>query len=114
MEKSSVLKEVDKFAKGNRQTKLKYIELFISQTSQEIKGLQACLKNKDWSEVKRIVHRMRSSFIFLAMQEAKTLADTIWKTAGINSKTTTQQINKLSKICLEVISEFENEKTNPV
>ncbi len=114
MKKNSVLNEVEKFAKGNKQTKIKYMELFISQTSQEIKDLQACLENKDWSEVKRIVHRMRSSFIFLAMQEAKTLADTIWKTAGINSKTTSQQINKLSKLCLEVISEFENEKAKSV
>jgi HPt (histidine-containing phosphotransfer) domain-containing protein len=114
MKKSSVLKEVEKFAKGNKQTKIKFIELFISQNSQEIQQLQACLINKDWSEIKKIVHRMKATFILLAMKEAKTLTDTIGETAGVNVKATAQQVNKLSKICLEVISEFKNEKAKPV
>ena len=49
---------------------------------------------------------MKPSFIYLNMVRPIELADFLISTSGIEIKTTSKQVNELSTVCLQVISEL--------
>jgi HPt (histidine-containing phosphotransfer) domain-containing protein len=109
MQKSRELQIIEKYMQGNKQSTKKLIEIFIRQTSQEIKDLQTCLVNKDWREIKEIAHKMKSAFLYLDMPRPIELTEYLRKKAGTNITASIEHINELSEICLQLINSFKKE-----
>ena len=109
MQKTKELQAVERIVNGKKKEKKKLLEIFIRQTSKQIKQLKSCLPKSDWTGTKKIVHSMKSTFIFAAMTDAKELADVIGDTAGIDKELTFQQVDELSNICTCVINDFKKE-----
>jgi HPt (histidine-containing phosphotransfer) domain-containing protein len=108
MGKDNVLYRLEKFSKGDEHTKNKLIEILIRQLTQQVEQLQKSLSNKDWQEINRLAHKMKSSFLLLKMERPIELTEMLRETAGMNIKITTQQLNELENICLKIISELKN------
>ena len=109
MEKSNPIPEIEKIARGNDQTKKELIEIFIRQISKQVKQINDYKEAKDWDELKKIAHTMKSSFLYLRMKRPIELANLLMETSGIEIETTSKQVNELSAICLLVISELKKE-----
>ncbi len=109
MKKSNELKELEKLAGGLDIEKKKLLEIFIRQVSTQIEQMNSCLQSNDWKELKRIAHSMKSAFLHIKMKRPIELTELIRTTAGLNAKTTKQQINELEEICSHLINEFAHE-----
>lgn len=109
MQKTKELQAVEKIVSGKKKEKKKLLEIFIRQTSKQIKQLKDCLTLNDWASIKKIVHAMKSTFIFANMTDAKELADNIGVTAGISKELTSRQVNELISICSRVLKDFKKE-----
>lgn len=107
--KSNELKELEKIAGGIDVEKKKLLEIFVNQTSKQLAQINNCLVKKDWKELKRLTHSMKSSFLHLKMNRAIELTEIIRTTAGKNTKATAQHVNELTILCSQLLGEFDLE-----
>lgn len=108
MKKNNPLKEIERFAKGEKETKIKLIEILIREVPKNTGQLRENSLNKNWLEVKRFAHKMKSTFILLKMERAIELTELLRTTAGDKVVATKQQVTELENICFELISELKN------
>ena len=109
MRKSKELIELEKLAGGLKLEKKKLLEIFIKQTTEQVALINSCLTKKDWKELKRITHSMKSTFLHIKMERAIALTEIIRTTAGVNIKTTKEQVNELMILCTQLLGEFSRE-----
>ncbi len=109
MQKSNELKELEKIARGEQSVKKELLEIFIRQVSMKIEQMNSCLQNKDWKELESLAHSMKSVFLHIKMIRPIELTELLRTTAGIDIKTTTQQLNELATISSLLIDEFSRE-----
>lgn len=109
MKKSKELIELEKIAGNKASEKRELLEIFIKQTSEQLIQMNACLAKKDWKELKRIAHSMKSTFLHIKMERAIALTEIIRTTAGVNIKTTKEQVNELMILCTQLLGEFSRE-----
>ncbi len=88
------------------------MESIIRQTTHQVMQMKFCVQRNDWNQLKKITHTMKPSFIYLNMVRPIELADFLINTSDIDIETTTKQVNELSTICLEIISELKNDTIN--
>jgi HPt (histidine-containing phosphotransfer) domain-containing protein len=108
MKKDNPLNEIEKFAKSDKQTKTKLIEILIRELSQNTKHLEKSLSDENWHEVKRFAHKMKSAFLLLKMKRSIELTELLRITAGEDLVVTKQQVTELENICFDLISELKN------
>jgi HPt (histidine-containing phosphotransfer) domain-containing protein len=107
MQEAMIIQEIERISGGDSQAKKDLIEIFIRQTSELIAQLQVCLLNTDWKEIKKIAHTLKSSFLYIGINQATLLADGIEKKAGTNVEITAQQVQELTTICFQLINELQ-------
>lgn len=112
MKKSNELRQIEKLAGGNEETKQEFLRIFIRQTTNQINQLKTSLIKEDWNEIKQIVHTMRSSFVYIGMSDAMNLAKTIEETINLNHEATTIHVFKLCDMCLKTINMLTIENKN--
>ena len=108
MQKTRELQAIEKIVGKKKQEKKKLLDIFIRQVSKQVEQLQTCIKGNDWKGLKKLVHKMKSTFIIADMPEAKALADIIGNSDSISSELS-RQVNTLIEICARVIADFKNE-----
>ena len=109
MKKSNELKELEKIAGGLKLEKKKLLEIFIKQTSEQLSQINSSFVKKDWKELKRIAHSMKSTFLHIKMKRSIELTELIRTTAGENVRVTKEQVNELIIICSPLLEEFSRE-----
>jgi HPt (histidine-containing phosphotransfer) domain-containing protein len=109
MKKSKELIELEKIAGNKASEKRKLLEIFIKQTTKQLSQINSCLVKKDWMELKRIAHSMKSTFLHIKMKRAIELTELIRTTAGENIRVTKEQVNELIIICSPLLEEFSRE-----
>jgi len=111
MKKDNPIEVIKRFS-TDKETKQKLMELLIKQLSHQVQHLQTCILNEDWDEIKKVCHKMKSTFTFLKMSRPSELTEILRNEAGIDILITTQQLHELENICLQIISDVKNELKN--
>src|ERR1700741_1102437 len=96
MEKESrILQSIKKFSAGNKKIEKELVETIMLHLVQELKEIGKCLNNNDWFGLKKIAHKLTSTFVFLEISRAIELTETIKNTAGIYPKNTKKETSEL-------------------
>ncbi|WP_066510429.1 response regulator [Rufibacter sp. DG15C] len=67
------LSYLEQFADGNTQFMLEIIEIFISQTPGQLEEMQEAASKSDWTEVRALAHKMKSSLALIGVEEIQEL-----------------------------------------
>ena len=106
LRKSNELIEIEKIAQGNEDARKKLLELFVKQTTRQLRQMKSFLEQRNWVDLKKTAHSMKSTFVHVKATTHFELVENIMATAGKKISTTTEQVNKLEMICLQLIGEF--------
>lgn len=100
------LSEIERVV-GNDEAALKtFLSAFINQTTEQLIQLDKFLKEKNLSEIKFIVHKMKSTVVYFGMNQQKKLAEEIEAGIGADFERLVQLLNKLIRECSEAILEL--------
>jgi HPt (histidine-containing phosphotransfer) domain-containing protein len=103
MIKNNVLNQIDILAKGNIDTKEKLINIFVFQTSNDIIKIKDCLQVENWNELKKVAHKLKSSFVYLKMHRPIELSETLSTKSGLDIETIKKYAKELVKICEKTV-----------
>jgi HPt (histidine-containing phosphotransfer) domain-containing protein len=106
MKKNSLIKKISKIAGGKKKVEKQLIEIIYRQTSLLLKQMEDSLKKADWIELKRLAHKIQSTFAILKMQRAKELAEAIRTNSGIKIRATKKETIELIEICKEMLADL--------
>lgn len=98
------LTELNKVADGDQEFMKETIALLVVEIPENLKNINEYVNANDIISLKKIVHKMKSSFMLIGMKE-------LWPIIGIIEKsdsndTILQQIPQFVKICSESIDEL--------
>ncbi len=106
MKKDTLTQKIKEIAAGDKQAEMKLIDIIISQTSSQLLEIENSLNEANWVELKRLVHKMQSTFSILKMKRAKELTETLRETAGINNQASKKEIAEVIEICNQMLVEL--------
>src|ERR1700749_5312306 len=95
--KANVLKQIEALSRGDLEVKRKLIGIFVFQT---IDGV-ANIKAKNWSALKKEIHKLKSSFVHLNLLLPIALIKNLEIRVGENNKNTQKQVKELVVVCEE-------------
>jgi len=106
MKKNSLIKKIKVIAAGDKKVEREIIKIISRQTSLLLKQIESSLNKGDWKELKRLAHKIQSTFTILKMQRAKKLSEAIENNSGIKLRITKRDTLELIEICKEMVLEL--------
>jgi hypothetical protein len=106
MKKDSLIRKIKKISAGSKKVERELMDIIIRQTSFLLQGIEESLSKADWVELRRLAHKIQSTFTILKMQRAKELAEAIRITSGIKIRITKKNTLELIEICNEMLAEL--------
>ena len=103
MTKTAAFKELDKLTGGDAGVMKELLTIFIRENLLRINTIKACQDSKNWKELKRTAHKIKSSFALIGMMQHRALAEELEQVAGDDRVCTDKLIVKLLKACQEAI-----------
>lgn len=105
------LSYLKKIAEGSDKFIKEMIEAFLIQTPQIIKGMNLCLREKKWEELRAIAHKLQPSVDFMGLSNIKNTVKSIEKYAGeqTNLDLLPELISLVEQVCLGAIKELKEE-----
>jgi|GEM_PF-2166738 len=104
--KSEELLEIEKIAQGNDAVRKRLLELFVQQVTRQVSQMNYCVQNKDWVSLRKVMHALKSTFLYIRIESHIELIEQIMNTAGEINYTIEQMVHKLEMTCLRLIGEF--------
>jgi HPt (histidine-containing phosphotransfer) domain-containing protein len=100
------LTELNKVADGDQEFMKETITLLLQEIPENIEHINQYVTNNDLVSLKKIVHKMKSSFMLIGMRE-------LWPIVGIIEKSDSpeeilQQVPAYVKICRESVDELKS------
>ncbi len=105
-------------SKGNTQTMLKYVKIFLEDAPPQINLLQKAIELKEWNTTESIAHALKSQLNFIGAKSISLIAGKIKEAAetGIERNSLTVQLRELKTqfqtVCDELINVRNNLKAN--
>ena len=96
-------KQLDKLSNGNDNVKKNLIDLIINQTTAEVENLKINLQKKNWNSVIQTVHKLKSTFMYLQIERAENLSESILNLTVNDAKEIEELTNELLPICENLI-----------
>jgi len=106
MTKHVDLTELNKVADGDQDFMKETIALLVEEIPANVDAINTYVTNGDIVALKKIVHKMKSSFMLIGMKEIWPIIETIEKTDS--PETIMQQIPSLVEICKESVEELKS------
>ena len=105
------LSHLKQFADGNEEFMLEIIEIFISQTPEQLQEMQEAATHSDWTAVRGIAHKLKSSLALIGVQQAQELNNHIEHAAlhRIETEQLAAQIAQLASMTHGVIQKLQQE-----
>jgi HPt (histidine-containing phosphotransfer) domain-containing protein len=106
MTKHIDLTELNKVADGDEEFMKETIALLLQEIPENIDHIDSYVTNSDMVSLKKLVHKMKSSFMLIGMKE-------LWPVIGTIEKADTpevikQQIPEFVRICRESVEELKS------
>jgi HPt (histidine-containing phosphotransfer) domain-containing protein len=106
MTKHVDLTELNKVADGDEEFMKETISLLLVEIPENLKNINEYVSNNDIVSLKKIVHKMKSSFMLIGMKE-------LWPVIGVIEKsdspeTILGQVPEFVTICQEAIEELKS------
>ena len=95
---------------GSPKRALKYVDILLKNLPEDNKTLQDNLKKENWGEVKALAHKMKTSFLFLKMQELEPVIKDIEHFAGkqVNLEKVPELVNVVDEACKDATDSLSN------
>jgi len=101
---SPAFKDIEKLTASDPRVMKELLTVFIRENHIHIKKIEAARQSENWKELKKIAHKVKSSFALVGMMEHRALAEKLEEVAGDEPATTKKLTLKLLKACKEAIS----------
>lgn len=98
------LTELNKVADGDQEFMQETIALLLHEIPENVENINQFVTNKDFSSLKKLIHKMKSSFMLIGMKEIWPIIETIEKSDS--PEVIFQQIPAFLKICRESLDEL--------
>ena len=109
MKKITSLEEIERITNSDPNILKEFIKIFISETSLRIVEIREHLNNNNWSELKKLAHKIKSSLLMVKMTPYVPIAQELEQNAGANPEKAKEQIDILIIALTQAISELEND-----
>jgi HPt (histidine-containing phosphotransfer) domain-containing protein len=106
MTKHIDLTELNKVADGDQEFMKETIALLLQEIPENINHINQYVTNNDFVSLKKIIHKMKSSFMLIGMKELWPIVGTIEKSDSTDE--ILQQIPAYIKICHESVEELKS------
>ncbi len=100
------LTELNKVADGDQEFMQETIALLLEEIPENLKNIDVYVSNKDIIALKKIIHKMKSSFMLIGMKELWPIISSIEKSDS--QETILEQVPAFVRICRESMEELKS------
>lgn len=103
---------IKSLTRNNNVLIVKYINMFLDSTPQEIELIKNSWQNQNWGDLKKITHTIKPKLCYMGVKPAEEIIKQIEEMAGDNSKMTelSELISKAEIVLNAAIKELETER----
>ena len=91
---------------------LDMIDMYISLVPSSIAGMQEAFANEDLKKVKKLAHKLKTTFMLFESYEALELAKSIEGERGVSPGQVKEKIDRLAEIVLDTVKNLKVDKSN--
>jgi HPt (histidine-containing phosphotransfer) domain-containing protein len=99
--------EIEKITVGDQQLMKQLLAVFVNENTQNIRKMREYLDSENWEELKKVAHKLKSSFALVGQPDYSVLAEEVEKTAGADALDTKNKIARLTEACQNAIHQTE-------
>ncbi len=100
------LTELDKVADGDKEFMQETLTLLVDEIPENLKNISTYVADNDIVSLKKIVHKMKSSFMLIGMKELWPIIQMIEKSSS--NEDILNQVPAFVKICTESVEELKS------
>ena len=104
MNKHIDLSELTKVADNDEEFIKEIIAILLQEIPENLKNIELYVLNEDIASLKKLIHKMKSSFMLVGMKALSPIADAIGK--SISSDTVIELVPEYVRICKESLEEL--------
>jgi HPt (histidine-containing phosphotransfer) domain-containing protein len=106
LKKITSLGEIERITGGNPVIIKELLAIFIKEASLQMQKMQEYLADSNFTELKNVAHKMKSSLTLIGMDKYRLIAEELENEAGDDPKTTKKQIIELVIVYTRAITEL--------
>ncbi len=101
-------KEIEKITAGNKEVMRGLLELFIRQNTIYVNDIEIYFKMQNWSDLKKVSHKLKSSLALIGMLGHRALAEKLEHIAGYEISETQKLVDELVQVTRLALVEIES------